>query len=185
MVDEASVVIVAKMRDETSGKMANLSATTQKTQANMQSLALTAVAVGGALTALGGLLGQMDDPLAKTASKFLMIGSSLIQTAIAIALIIPLLEGLAVATWLVNAAQTVWLALQGPRGWAILAGAGVAIAATVGGMAVANRAPSDPVSNITQINNIRGSVISEKELGDISQKQLIKIQNRNSTSGVK
>jgi len=137
--------------------------------------------------------------VAKAASDFLMMGSSVLMAATAVARLVPLMKSLTTVIWLQNQAKAIWLALQGPAGWAVLAGAGVA--AGVAGVAMANsnssstrssnvgivsasRAPSGSQTQITQIVNVRGSVIAEKELGAIAQKELIKIQNRNSTSGV-
>lgn len=137
MANEAAVTIVARMRDEASGKMANLGKQTQQTNVNMTDLRMTLTAVGSAFVGIGSLLGKLDNPLAKTASNFFLIGGAIGSTAGAILNVIPYIGKL--ITWLRNLAivQTIVKALSGPAGWVQL-GVGLAIAgaATAGVLAM-------------------------------------------------
>lgn len=128
MANEAAVTIVARMRDEASGKMANLGKTTQTTTVNMNDLRMTLTAVGSALVGIGSLLGKLDNPAAKMASNFFLIGGAIGSTAGAILNVIPYIGKL--ITWLRNLAvvQTIVKALSGPVGWAQL-GIGLGLAA--------------------------------------------------------
>lgn len=96
-------------------------------------------ALGGAIAAIGGTgilitqLGEQfgfldkaqSDALNKTFGLVTATGSLITVFA----RLIPILQGLAIAQTLANAARAVALALSGPIGWGILAGAAVALAA--------------------------------------------------------
>lgn len=96
-------------------------------------------ALGGAIAALGGtgllvtnlarqfrILGEEQaDALNKTFSLVTATGSLITVFA----RLIPVLQGLSAAQSIANAARAVALALSGPVGWGILAGAAVALAA--------------------------------------------------------
>ena len=127
MADEVSTVMVLRMRDDASTQMNNFAVTTE--QATMASLdfQMTLTAVGGALTAVGALVNQIDDPTAKLAAPFLMTGGAMMTTASAIISMLPHIRAL--ITWLRTLAvtQAIVRALSGPAGWAQL-GAGLAIA---------------------------------------------------------
>ena len=179
MADEASVVIVARMRDEASVGMQKLGATTQKTQFTMQELSSTLTATGSAMAAVGALMSQMDSPMAKTASKFLMIGGAILTTSSAIMTMLPLITKLTASLRSMAIAQTLVHALSGPVGWALLGGAVVG-----GGIGIASMSRGSQ-GNTSVINNIQGSVITEREVGEITRREIIKNQDRNSSSGIK
>ncbi len=98
-------------------------------------------ALGGGITALGGTgllvtnLAEQFGFLGKKEAESLDKTFSLIAatgTLISVfARLIPVLQGLSIAQTIANAARAVALALSGPVGWAILAGAAIAFGAFV------------------------------------------------------
>jgi len=127
MADEVSTVMVLRMRDEASAQMTNFAQTTEQATLASLDFSMTLTAVGGALTAIGALVNQIDDPTAKLAATFLMTGGAMMTTASAIISMIPHIRAL--ITWLraLAVTQAIVKALSGPVGWAQL-GIGLAIA---------------------------------------------------------
>jgi hypothetical protein len=86
-------------------------------------------------------------------------------------------------TWLrsVAAAKALVNALSGPVGWI---GLGLA-AGTMGAFAIANsRGGGGGTGQVNVVNNIQGSIITEREVGEITRREIIKVQERNSSSGI-
>ena len=134
MADEVSTVMVLRMRDEASAHMNNFAVTTEQAQMASLNFQMTLTAVGGALTAVGALVNQVDNDTAKLAATFLMTGGAIMTTVSAIISMLPHIRSLIVAlrAWAVT--QAIVRALQGPVGWAMLGiGLGVA-AAAIGGI---------------------------------------------------
>jgi len=127
MADEVSTVMVLRMRDEASAQMTAFAGTTEQATVASLDFAMTLTAVGGALTAVGALVNQIDDPTAKLAATFIMTGGAILTTTSAIIHMIGPIRNL--ITWLRSLAVTQALvkALSGPVGWAQL-GVGLAIA---------------------------------------------------------
>jgi hypothetical protein len=127
MANEATVTIVAKMRDEATEEMAELGQTTAQTTQEAFNFQLALTAAGSALTAVGSLINQIDNPMAKMGANFLMITGAVMSTSAAILVMIPYIKQL--ITWLraLAVVQTIVAALTGPLGWARIA-AGLAIA---------------------------------------------------------
>jgi len=115
------------MRDEASAQMTNFAQTTEQATLASLDFSMTLTAVGGALTAVGALVNQIDNPTAKLAATFFMTGGAIMTTTSAIIQMIPYIRSL--ITWLRGLAVTQALvkALSGPVGWAQL-GVGLAIA---------------------------------------------------------
>ena len=180
---EAGVTVVLRMRDEASSKMETFGQTTQQTQIKAIQMNAALTAMGSAFTAVGALLGQLDNPMAKVASKFLITGGAILTTTSAVIQMLPYIRQLITHIRTLAIAQGILQALSGPAGWiglGIAAGAGVGIAvATRGG------GGGGGVSTTVVNNNIQGSVITERELGEISRREIIKGQERNNTSGVR
>lgn len=133
MADEVASTIVLKMRDEASQKMENFGDTTQTVAMESLQLQVALVAVGGALSAVGGLLGQIDSPAAKTAQTFLMFGGAVFSAAAAIGAMLPVIRSLITSLKALAIVKAIVAALSGPVGWATLGiGLGIAGAATAG-----------------------------------------------------
>jgi hypothetical protein len=180
MANEAAVTIVLRMRDEASSQMGQFSQRLQKSQYETLRMNVALSAMGSALVAVGNLVGKVDDPLAKMVSTFLNTGGAILTTTAAIVHMIPYIQQLIAYFRTLAVTQGIVKALSGPVGWAAL---GVA-AGAAGGIALATRGGGNQTST-TIVNNNAGSVITERELGEISRREIIKTQDRNSGSGIK
>ena len=182
MANEAGVTVVLRMRDEASAQMESFGNTTQATQIEALQMNAALTAMGSAFTAVGALLGQIDSPMAKMASNFLMTGGAILTTTSAVIQMLPYIRQLITHIRTLAVAQGILQALSGPAGWiglGIAAGAGVGIAvATRGG---GGGGVQQSVNNY----NIAGSVVTERELGEISRREIVKDADRNNTSGVR
>ncbi len=67
----ADLLIVARMRDEASQQMERLGDTVSRTEFEALQAQAAFTAFGSALTAVGSLLNQIDDPAAKMAANFI------------------------------------------------------------------------------------------------------------------
>jgi len=153
MADEVSTVMVLRMRDEASSQMKQFAGTTQEAALASLDFKMTLTAVGGALTAVGALVNQIDNPTAKLAATFLMTGGAIMTTASAILQMIGPIKQL--ITWLRTLAvtQAIVKALSGPVGWAQIGiGLAVAGAATAGIMAMTGGFGGGGATNV----NIQG-----------------------------
>jgi len=180
MANEAGVTVVLRMRDEASAQMENFGATTQQAQMESLQFNMALTAMGSALTAVGSLLGQLDNQAAKTASIFLITAGAILTTTSAIIQSFPYILQLIAYLRTMAVTQAVISALSGPAGWV---GLGLAAGAGIG-IAVASRGGGGP-SQVTVNNNIQGTVITERELGEITRREIIKGQERNATSGIR
>ena len=96
-------------------------------------------ALGGAIAALGGAgllvtnlarqFGVLGEEQANALNKTFSLVTATGSLITVFSRLIPILQGLAVAQSIANAARAIALALSGPIGWGILAGAAVALAA--------------------------------------------------------
>lgn len=127
MADEVSTVMVLRMRDEASAQMKNFAGTTEQATLASLDFKMTLTAVGGALTAVGALVNQIDNPTAKLAATFLMTGGAMMTTVSAIISMIPYIRTLITSLRALAITQAIVKALSGPVGWAQL-GIGLAIA---------------------------------------------------------
>lgn len=182
MADEASVAIVARMTDEASPEMENLGRTMEQTSLKTLDMRMSMLAMGGAMSAVGGLLRQIDNPTAKAASNFLMIASAVMMSAAAIQQLIPIIQQATAAMRSMAIVKGVLAALSGPAGWAMLgAGAAVGVGATYGIMRATGGSGAGPTQNIY----VQGSIISERELSDITRRNIVDTQHRNANkSGI-
>ena len=156
MPDEASITIVTRMRDEASQKMKGLTANIQQQAFSAQQLQMTLTATGSALAAVGALMGQMESPVAKLASKWLLTAGAILTTTSAIMAAMPVIRTLTASLRGLAIMQTIVAALSGPIGWGKIAiGMGIAAVAT-GGIIALSRAGSGGGSaggtQIVQIN---------------------------------
>lgn len=164
MANEAAVTMVMRMRDEASPKLKNVGKTMEQTQVQSLQFGLALTTLGSAMSALGGLLGQIDNPMAKMGQQFLMIGSAAILSISAIAQLIPLLGGLTKALRSAAIAQAFLAAVSGVgipallAGLAIGAGAAVAITAATGGFS----GGGGGAGNVTHVN-INGPVMGNEQ----------------------
>lgn len=181
MANEAGVTVVLRMRDEASSQMESFGQTTQAAQIEALQMNVALTAMGSAFTAVGSLVGQLDNPVAKMASNFLMTGGAIMTTTSAVIMMLPYIRQLIAHLRNLAVAQAIVRALSGPAGWiglGLAAGAGI-------GIAVATRGGGGGVSTTVVNNNIQGSVITERELGEISRREIVKGQDRNDTSGIR
>lgn len=163
MADEIATVMALRMRDEASAKMKAFSATTQDAARSSLDFKMTLTAVGGALTAVGALVNQIDNPTAKLAATFLMTGGAIMTTTSAILQMIPMIRNL--INWLRTLAitQAIVKALMGPVGWAQL-GIGLAVAgAATAGIMAATGGFSGGGGGTTQVNIQGGPLIMEND----------------------
>jgi hypothetical protein len=128
MANEAAVTMVMRMRDEASPKLKNVGKTMEQTQVQSLQFGLALTTLGSAMGALGGLMGQIDHPMAKMLQNFLMLGSAAILSISAIGQLIPVIKSLTGVTRALAIAKAFLLGLSGPAGWAML-GAGLALGA--------------------------------------------------------
>jgi hypothetical protein len=183
MANEAATTVVLRMRDEASAGMETFGRST--TEARLQSLELNSAltAMGSALTAVGSLLNQTDNQLAKNAATFITTAGAILSTAAAIGQTLPYIRQLITQLRTLAIAQAVVKALSGPVG---LIGVGLAAGAAVGvGAALATRGGGGNVQTTVVNNNVQGSVITERRLGEITRQEIIKGQERNNTSGIR
>ncbi len=180
MANEAGVTVVLRMRDEASAQMDGFGQTTQAAQIEALQMNVALTAMGSALTAVGALLGQVDNQAAKTASIFLITAGAILTTTSAIIQSFPYILQLIAHLRTMAVTQAILSALSGPAG---LIGLGIAAGAGIG-IAVATRGGGGAISTTVVNNNIQGSVITERELGEISRREIIKGQERNNTSGI-
>lgn len=183
MGDQANLVIVASMRDEASPKLKQMTNQVQQTSQASADLRMTLTASGAALSAIGGLLARMDNPLAKTASNFLVVSGAIMTTASAIMTMMPMLKNLIASLRTLAVTQALLQAFSGPGGWIAL-GVGAAAGAGITAGVMASSRGGGGGTTIQNIN-VQGSVISERELGDISRKHMLQSQDRNGTTGFK
>ena len=133
MASEVSTVMVLRMRDEASAQLTNFASTTEQATLASLNFSMTLTAVGGALTAVGALVNQIDNPTAKLAATFLMTGGAIMTTTSAIIQMVPYIRTLITSLRALAITQAIVKALSGPVGWAQLGiGLAVAGAATTG-----------------------------------------------------
>jgi predicted aconitase with swiveling domain len=133
MADEASITIVARMRDEASQKMKVMGQNVQQTAFSMQAFQQTLTATGGALTAVGSLMNMVGGEAGKTAAIFVTTAGAILSTTGAILSALPMIRSLTTTLRGLAIVQAVVAALSGPIGWGKLAiGLGLAAGATAG-----------------------------------------------------
>ena len=188
MANEAGLAVVVSMRDQISGPMQQVGQMIRRTREETVNMRFAMMAVGGVMMHLSSLLNQLDNPLAKNAADFLRMAGYIIMTVNSVALLIPQIRTL--ITWLrqLAVAQAIVAALSGPKGWIALGAAAI----VGGGMYAATRTPATtpvmsrgPQTTINNTVNVQGSVITERELGEINRQYLIKKQGRDGTSGLR
>ena len=184
MADEAATTIVLKMRDEASQKMSNFGDTTQAVTLESLQLQVALTAVGGALSALGGILGMIDNPAAKAAQTFLMFSGALFSTAAAIGTAIPVIKSLLGSLRSLAIIQTIVKALQGPVGWAQIGiGLGIAGVATAGIIAMSGGF-SGGGGRTTNINIRGGPLLMDDDASmDRFSRRITESQNRDKAVG--
>lgn len=151
MPDEASITIVARMRDEASDKMKVMGQNVQATAFNMQAFQQTLTATGGALTAVGSLINMVGGEAGKTAAIFVTTAGAILSTTGAIIAALPMIRSMITTLRSLAIVQAIVAALSGPIGWGRLAiGLGLAAGATAGILALSNRA-SQPATDGVQV----------------------------------
>lgn len=199
MANEASTAIVARFKNEASAGMEKLGgdmervgnkaqATSQSfNQVSNQTLQMSVAAMAGAqvLGQFSALLGQMDSEGAKTAARILQVGNYIITTTVAITSFLPMIKQMITQLRTLAATQAIIKALSGPAG---IIGLGLGVGALAGlGVASAMGGSNQSVTerSITINNNVSGSVITERQLGDVVRREIIKSGDRNNSSGVR
>lgn len=183
MANEAAVTVVMRMRDEASQGMQQFGKTTQQAQIEAIQFNAALTAMGSALTGVGSLIGQIDNSAAKMASTFLVTGGAILSTTSAIIQAIPYIKQLTSSLRNMAIAQALVKALSGPAGWLTL-GAGAIIG---GGVAYGiSRTTQSPRQAGPTVNNyIQGSVVTERQVGQLSRQSIVQNQSRNATSGIR
>ena len=149
MADEASITIVARMRDEASDKMKVMGQNVQATAFNMQQFQQTLTATGGALTAVGSLMNQLGGEAGKTAAIFVTSAGAIMSTTGAIIAALPMIRSMITTLRGLAIVQALVAALAGPIGWGKLAiGLGLAAGATAGIIALSKAGSSETPANI-------------------------------------
>ena len=211
-MNEAAVTLVMRMRDEASAGLANFGQTasqstvatsTMKTSLNsatgeMDKFGKTAesarlpasrfryetIALGAAMSSVGGLIGKINSPAAKMVGNFLQISGAILLTVSSIAHVLPYLSSLVNSLRNVAIMQSIVKALSGPAGWLTL---GAGLVAGVGAGYAISSATSKPSSSGTVINNyVQGSVVTEGQISNMNRRQIVLNQSRNAgKSGIK
>lgn len=172
------------MRDEISDKMNSLSNNTKTAEVNMMQFKMGLTVVGGALTSVGALINRVDSPLAKSVSTWLMTAGAIFSTTAAIVHMIPMISTLISSLKSLAIMQTIVKALSGPTGWLTLAG-GVAIGATAA-YGISTMTSSSKPSGVTINNYVAGSVVTERQISDMTRRQIVITQGQNAgKSGIK
>lgn len=190
MANEAAVAVVVRMRDEASPKMQQFGQNMNKASQSMQQTQVAALEMKVAVLAaaqvfsqLSSLLGQIDNPAAKAASRFLNIANYIILTGVAIQTFLPMIKSLIIQLRSLAVAKALVSAFSGPVGWIGL-GVGAAAVGGVTALALSNRGREGGGQHITVTNNIGGSVIAEREIGEITRREIVKVRQRNGSSGI-
>jgi len=153
MADEASITIVARMRDEASDKMKVMGQNVQATAFNMQQFQQTLTATGGALTAVGSLINMVGGEAGKTAAIFVTTAGAILSTTGAIMSALPMIRGLITTLRSLAIVQALVAALSGPVGWGKLAiGLGLAAGATAGIIALSRSGRTEAVGGAQVVN---------------------------------
>jgi hypothetical protein len=127
----------------------------------------------------------MDSEGAKTAARILQVGNYIITTTVAITAFLPMIKQMITQLRTLAATQAIIKALSGPAG---IIGLGLGVGALAGlGVASAMGGSNQSVTerSITINNNVSGSVITERQLGDVVRREIIKSGDRNNSSGVR
>jgi len=184
MAQEAGLAVVVSMRDQLSGPMQQAGKTISQTRAEAMNFRFAMIAVGGVMMHMSSLLNQLDNPMAKSAADFLRMSGYIVMTANSVMMMIPQIQKL--ITWLrqLNVTMAITQALSGPKGWIAL---GIGAAVATGAVIAVSRAGQGQAPSQTTIvnNNVQGSVITERELGEITRREIIKTQDRSSSSGIR
>lgn len=168
----ADLLIVARMRDEASQQMERLGDTVSRTEFEALQAQAAFTAMGSALTAVGSLLNQIDDPAAKMAANFISIGGAILATAGAIGIAIPQVLKLVTALKGLVTIQTLLVALTGPLGLAVIA---AAIGVTAGVTAAINASPQ-PLPEIAQLNPQTAARIAREQGIDLTRDVKVEIE---------
>jgi hypothetical protein len=178
---EASVTIVMRARDEASQSVRGLAKSTETAQIASLQLNAALTASGSALTAVGALLSRVDGQAGKTAGTIITTAGAILTTSSAIGHMIPYISQLITYLRSLAIAQALVNALSGPAGWI---GLGLAAGAATG-IAIASSNSSGKVTGTTVINNIAGTMVTERQVGEITRRSIIKDGDRNASSGVR
>ncbi|MFA5429850.1 MAG: hypothetical protein WC329_01670 [Candidatus Omnitrophota bacterium] len=207
MANEAAVVVVAKWKDEVStglkqfGEMTaqaatnttavgssvkgaateikNYGDTTESARLPASRFRYETIALGAAMSSMGNLIGKIDSPAAKMVGNFLQIAGTVSLTVSSIIHLLPYLSSLAASLQKVAIMQAIVKALSGPAGWVTL---GVGLAAGIGaGYGISNATKTTP-SGVVVNNYVQGSVVTENQIAEMTRREIIKNQDRNSGS---
>jgi hypothetical protein len=138
------------------------------------------IALGTALSSVGGLIGKIDSPAAKMISNFLQIAGTVMITVSSIAHLLPYLSSLTTSLRNVAIMQGVVKALSGPAGWLTL-GAGLAVGAgTAYGISAMTSKPTS--SGVTINNYVQGSVVTQNQISEMTRRQIIQKAGQNAGS---
>jgi len=127
MADEAAVNLIFRARDEASDDIANMGETMAQTEVQSFQLNLALTSMGSAMSAVGSLVNQIENPVAKMGATFLMTAGAMMTTVSAIIQMIPYIRSLITMLRGLAIAQALVAALAGPAGWVKL-GVGLAVA---------------------------------------------------------
>lgn len=159
MADEASITIVARMRDEASQKMKVMGQNVQQTSFSMQQFQTTLTATGSALTAMGSLMNMVGGEAGKTAAIFITTAGAILSTTGAIIAALPMIRSLITTLRSLAIVQALVAALSGPVGWGKLAiGLGLAAGATAGIVALSRAGRTEPSG--TQVVNFNSQAFA-------------------------
>ena len=167
----ADLLIVARMRDEASQSMEQLGDTVSRTEFNALQAQTAFIAFGSALTAVGSLLNQVNDPAAKAAGNFITIAGAVFATIGAIGSAIPVVRSLINTLKGLVTVETLLVALTGPVGLATIA---AAVGVTAGVTAALN-ASSEPIPEIAGVNPATAARVARQQNIDLSTPAKVEI----------
>ncbi len=165
-------------------------ASMRQSQAALRQLAQGVAFLGTTFIGLGSSMSQSNNQMTKSIGNTLLIAGSFMSAIGAAAQFISVIGRMVTVLKALNVQKMISLALTPGVGWAVLAGGaalGVGMYAGMSKMQSANKevASSSRVQGVTNVYNIRGSVVTEREISDMVRRNTVQTQQRNNTSGIK
>ena len=181
-----NIDVIVSMQDNASAGIASLTGNLVASRSAIRELAAGTSYLGSAFLGMSVAMKSSNNAALQGVSNiFAMIGG--IGSAIGASVgFISAIGKMTHALQAMNIAQIIANALSGPGGWAKLAiGAGVAGAAIYGTTKMMQSA-AEPKASTTTVNNyVAGSIVTQRELIDTTQKGLLNKQDRSFSTGIR
>jgi len=154
-------------------------------RAAFRQLAYGLSSLGTMAVGLGVSLQRSNNEMVKSIGNNVLIAGTFLSGIASALQFITVIQRMTVAWKNLTTAQIIARAFSGPVGWTTLGiGAAVAVGTIAASRVSSSSASSTGTRPVTVINNIQGSVVTEKQLTDTVRRQVIQTQQRNGTSGI-